>query len=547
MSVFYFLLQGSRRSIALIGLTGLVSGVCGAGLIALINFALHDTQTSSFVLGLGFLALMTGKILTGAFSQQFLFRLSQRTTLEMSVSLSRELAYSSLRRVECIGTPRIMAILADDVQALGAAIQSVPSFMANFALLAGCSVYLLLLSWKAFLMLLVPALFGFLIYRMMLAKTQVSLKIVREKRDTLYGHFRSLTEGVKELRINRTRRWDFLENHLSKTIEELKFHGQTAIRCYVWTDAINQVFFYSVLGLLLFGIPSLSRLPVATQTGYVFAIIYLMGPIWALIYALPSLQKGRIALEKIEEFRRSLSTDPGSASQRDDPILPWKTLQMQDIVFSYEDGDEGDSRQGFVLGPIDFQLSPGELVFVVGGNGCGKSTFVKLLCGLYKPRSGKILLDGRRMTDGEMESYRQYFSVVFSDFFLFDSLLGVWSASQESRVHQYLSLLQLDKKVSIREGRFSTIALSQGQRRRLALLGAYLEDRPIYVFDEWAADQDPAYKEVFYKSLLPELRRKGKGVVVITHDDRYFGLGDRVVKLDYGTVLEVSPNAAVLS
>jgi putative ATP-binding cassette transporter len=89
----------------------------------------------------------------------------------------------------------------------------------------------------------------------------------------------------------------------------------------------------------------------------------------------------------------------------------------------------------------------------------------------------------------------------------------------------------------VREGAFSTLALSQGQRKRLALLTAYLEDRPIYLFDEWAADQDPQFKEIFYHHLLPELRARNKTVLVITHDDRYYDVADRLIKLDYGKLV----------
>jgi putative ATP-binding cassette transporter len=88
--------------------------------------------------------------------------------------------------------------------------------------------------------------------------------------------------------------------------------------------------------------------------------------------------------------------------------------------------------------------------------------------------------------------------------------------------------------VQVKDGSFSSIALSQGQRKRLALLTAYLEDRSIYVFDEWASDQDPMFKQIFYTQLVPELKQRGKTILVISHDDHYFHLADRIVKLDSG-------------
>ena len=146
-------------------------------------------------------------------------------------------------------------------------------------------------------------------------------------------------------------------------------------------------------------------------------------------------------------------------------------------------------------------------------------------------------LDGIPIDDRLRESYRQLFSTVFADFYLFDRLVGIRLEDLDATAKMYLEKLQLDRKVAVRDGKLSTIALSQGQRKRLALLTAYLEDRPIYLFDEWAADQDPFFREVFYKQILPELKQRGKAVLVISHDDRYFHLADRLVKLDYGKIV----------
>jgi putative ATP-binding cassette transporter len=173
----------------------------------------------------------------------------------------------------------------------------------------------------------------------------------------------------------------------------------------------------------------------------------------------------------------------------------------------------------------------------VGGNGGGKSTFVKVLTGLYPPTVGAVRLNGTAIDDKNRDWYRQHFSAVFSDFYLFDDLLGLGGDDLDARAQQHLARLGLERKVRVERGRFSTTALSQGQRKRLALLTAFLEDRPIYVFDEWAADQDVHYREIFYRQILPELKALGKTVLVISHDDRYYHLGDRVLKLEYGKLV----------
>jgi putative ATP-binding cassette transporter len=203
-----------------------------------------------------------------------------------------------------------------------------------------------------------------------------------------------------------------------------------------------------------------------------------------------------------------------------------------------------DGEEGFTVGPLNLSLCQGDLVFIVGGNGSGKTTLAKLLVGLYAPETGSVHLDGQIINDDNRESYRQFFSVVHSDFYLFDRLLGLEASDLGTRAAEYLNRFYLSDKVKIVNNRLSTTELSYGQRKRLALLTAFLEDRPIYVFDEWAADQDPLFKKLFYYRFLPDLKARGKTVAVISHDDFYYNVADRVIKLDCGRIASEKINAA---
>lgn len=214
---------------------------------------------------------------------------------------------------------------------------------------------------------------------------------------------------------------------------------------------------------------------------------------------------------------------------------------MIDVTHSYrQDGGSVD----FELGPINLTFYPGELVFLIGGNGSGKTTFVKLLMGLYEPESGEIRVNNKPVTMDGRDDYRQQFSAVFYDFYLFERLFGIEATKVDAESQKYLDLLQLNHKLQVKNGHLSTVDLSQGQRKRVALLHAYLEDRPIYIFDEWAADQDPQFKRIFYYELVPELKSRGKTVIVISHDDRYYGLADRLIKLESGKVEYDQPVAS---
>jgi putative ATP-binding cassette transporter len=224
------------------------------------------------------------------------------------------------------------------------------------------------------------------------------------------------------------------------------------------------------------------------------------------------------------------------------PVARWQQIEFVDVTHAYR--REGRPH-GFVLGPFQLTLSPGEIIFVIGGNGSGKTTLAKLITGLYVPETGRVRLDGRSIVSENREGYRQLFSAVFDDAMVFDNLWGIAAEGRDQTAHEHLRRLQLDHLVSVSNGAFSTTALSRGQRKRLALLTAYLEDRLIYVFDEWAADQDPVFRKFFYLNLLPELKARGKTVVAITHDDRYFGTADRVIKLDEGKVVEIMRHESI--
>jgi putative ATP-binding cassette transporter len=538
MKLARFFLSTSRRTVGLIAVAGIITGLCSTGLLAVVNGTLNHRDGFPAALALGFFGLMLVKLVSSAYSRILQSRFAEDTLRALYERLSRSVATTPYRQLERIGIPRILALLTEDVPVLGFAIQNLPSLLINGVVLIACGAYLAWLSWPTFLGTLGLIAVGALVYRVFHAKAQQDIRRARNDRDALFRHFRALTEGIKELKLHRGRREAFFSEDIGETTNRLRLHNLAATKSYVIADLCSNAFFYSMIGLLLFALPLVVRLPFESLTGYIFAFLYLMSPMWAIIGNLPVLNRGEVALRKIEECCLSLvaPTDGEMCPACAEVTSPaWARLEMQGATFSYA---SRESRNGaFALGPIDFALHPREVVFVVGGNGSGKSTFAKLLTGLYSPQDGVIRLDDHPVSDGNREWYRQHFSAVFSDFYLFDNLLGLSAPDLDAHAREYLARLQLDRKIQITRGRLSSTALSQGQRKRLALLTAYLEDRPICVFDEWAADQDPSYKEVFYRHLLPDLRNRGKAVVVITHDDRYFHLGDRVIKLDYGKVV----------
>ena len=410
------------------------------------------------------------------------------------------------------------------------------TFTVNIAILLGGGVYLGFVSWKVLLFMSCFIVFGAIGYRWFIIGGFTHLNLAREEEDKLFGHFRALTEGIKELKLHRNRRGRFLAENIQTTTTNYSRHNVAAELRFILAHIWSHLLFFALIGLILFWLPRLGHISRDALLGYVVFTLYLMGPLAGALSSLSVFGRASISLQKIDGLGVSLATHTNEACSltRPERDVPFERLELVGVTHSYH-REEDDNH--FILGPIDLTFEPGEMVFLVGGNGSGKSTLAKIITGLYPPETGEIQLDGRPITDKNRDDYRQLFSAVFSDFYVFESLLGLEAANLDARARDYLAELHLDKKVKVSNGALSTTALSHGQRKRLALLTAYLEGRPFYVFDEWASDQDPQFKEIFYRQLLPELKTRGRTILVITHDDRYFHLADRVIKLDYGRLL----------
>jgi putative ATP-binding cassette transporter len=319
---------------------------------------------------------------------------------------------------------------------------------------------------------------------------------------------------------------------LTSTTTALRRHNTVGRTVYAAAGSWGELLFFVVLGLLLFVASRWIALDGDVQTGYVLAILYTMAPLQTIMMWAPHLAQARVALQRVDRLIGTLpSCEPNSADEeRGWPAA--RQIELRSVVHHYP---VQGSEEGFRLGPIDLTIRRGEILFLVGGNGSGKTTLGKLIAGLYAPEAGYVTVDGRAIGEDSREALRQQFSAVFADPYLLERLFGL-DGSSDAEANHWLRTLELDQVVRIVEGKFSTTDLSRGQRKRLALTTALLEDRPFFLFDEWAADQDPRFKHIFYTQLLPALRAEGKGVVAIMHDDRYLHVADRVIELEYGAI-----------
>jgi putative ATP-binding cassette transporter len=276
----------------------------------------------------------------------------------------------------------------------------------------------------------------------------------------------------------------------------------------------------------------------ASITKTVTALVFVIGACFGLVQTIPLLGAANAAANHVVQLEAGLQATIAVA-QIGAPQAPsrFHEIEMRNVVFRYIDRS---SDTVFQVGPVDFALQSGELVFITGGNGSGKSTFLKVLASLYKPDAGEITFDGIRLNEETREAYRQLITAVFVDYHLFQRLYGI-PEPDPAEVERLLALFRLEDKTRLNDREFDTLQLSTGQRKRLALIVSLLEKRPILLLDEWAADQDPEFRRKFYFDLLPALNRAGKTVVVITHDDRYLeelDLPARRLRMDEGRFVE---------
>ncbi|MFB2771450.1 cyclic peptide export ABC transporter [Pelatocladus sp. BLCC-F211] len=535
MNLFRLLLRTSALLLSLAVLAGILSGGCAAGLIALINATLNQNQPSTNTLVWSFAALCLVRLIANLASQVLLINLSEKAIFDLRMLLSRRILASPLRQLEQIGAYRLLATLTEDIGTISSTVLIIPFFCINIAVVIACLIYLGWLSTTVFIIGFCFLLVGIFSYLLPMIKAMSLLKLAREQEDRLFKHFCAITQGTKELKLHRERRLSFLREDLRTTALSSRHHNIVGMSVFAATGSWGQILFFVAIGLLLFTLPSITKIPPTILSAYALTIIYVMSPLEHIMGMLPNIIRVLVALKKVESLGLSLPNYSNETHSEQGLYSEnfWQYLELVNVTHTYYQERE---ETNFILGPINLKLHPGELIFLVGGNGSGKSTFAKLISGLYIPETGEIHLDGKLIDNHNREWYRQQFSVVFSDFYIFERLLGLESNNLDAQAQNYLVQLQLDHKVKVKDGVLSTTNLSQGQRKRLALLTSYLEDRPIYMFDEWASDQDPVFKEIFYTQLLPELKSRGKTVLVISHDDRYFHIADRIVKLEYGKV-----------
>ncbi|EPY07496.1 cyclic peptide transporter [Paenibacillus alvei TS-15] len=535
--VFCFPKRNNDKSFIPITVLSIVSGFGGSLIIVILNQAI---ASRNIVWSLYFLLAIFISVYGGRTVRIKLIELMNRMVYEKRTSLIGSILKAPFYKMEKMDKGNIRACLNNDTEMISQFATEVVSIITNSITLLGCFLYLGALNFYALLFTVSVILVAATLYFITSRSAGAFWMKNRDIQNQFYKYIDDLINGFKELSLRSSKRNDFKKDIFQscRDFYETRVRGEYK---FINVSMFGDLLFVVVVGTIVFLFPLLfSDIMTDHLVTYVFTFLYMSGQVTALLGSIPRLTMIKISwerlnntLKEIEQIEYTEDVEDTDCEKLNDMENEFIQLEFKDVSFQYDKGD----KQSFTVGPFNYVFQSGEIVFITGGNGSGKSTLANLITGLYIPDKGEITLNGSRIKNHDLS---EKFTTVFSDFYLFDKLYGIRHTDKNEEIQKYLKLLRMENKLSMEEGNFSTLMLSTGQKKRLALLISYLEDAPIFLFDEWAADQDPEFRKFFYDQLLPDLKKRGKCIIAITHDDAYFHVADKRIKLELGCI--VTPN-----
>lgn len=520
--------KNHKELMILLGFLSFLSGLGNFLIIFSINFAINTANSFKVLLffALGILLYVGGQRIV----RKNLIELTNQIIFAKRMEIIDRLLKTSYEDFEKIEGGRIQATLNNDTETVSRFVNIVVTGITSLATLICCFFYLGFISFYGLLLSLGVIFAIASIYYFAGVYANKMGERARDIENVFFKFIDDLVNGFKELSFYKKRKDEFRQD-LEASCDDYRITRGKANMAFANMFVIGELLFTVAIGAIAFIFPLVfDELEKATLTTYIFVLLYMTGPVHGILNTLPNLIEVNISWKRINQFVDELATYNQQEIGNIQSFVGELDLQLDGVEYQYTTADESV----FKVGPINYQMKSGEVVFVTGGNGSGKSTLAKLITGLYKPSQGAIKINGKEMDARELS---QYCSAIFSDFHLFEKLYGINCDLKHKEIQRYLGLLQMNHKVQVQDGKFNTIKLSTGQKKRLALLVSYLEDKPIYLFDEWAADQDPEFRKFFYDVLLKDLKSRGKCVIAITHDDFYFDQADKTIKMELGKTI----------
>ncbi|KZN68122.1 cyclic peptide export ABC transporter [Pseudoalteromonas luteoviolacea] len=518
--------------------TSTLFGLASVALVALINEIINSSAEARSEQFTYFAILAISGVILQLCSKIFAEQLTEQSQATVRNQVAEHVVNAEFNDVEAQGAGKIKSCLTEHSLRVSEFFQRLPGILTNAMIVLGSFAYMAWLDWRVFIFAVLTLVVGSIGYSLANATAFKKVTEAARVQDTLYSQFDSIYDGAKELKLHKSKRRIFVDQVIGDTIKLLRTRRVQGATIYHYAASWGGFSIFAFIGGALYFLSGQGNEATKVMSGFALLFLYMLTPLEVMLAAIPKAAAAKASANTITEMTSKMHL---IAQTPQTQLTTFDQIELKALSHGYY---HEQSDEVFALTPIDLTLKRGEIVYLVGGNGSGKTTFAKLLCGLYPANEGDLYVDEKHISAAQLDGYRQLFSAVFSDFHLFDRLLDCQDKVLQEKGNALIKKLNLHHKVAIKDGAFTTQKLSQGQRKRLALVVTYLEDRPFYIFDEWAADQDPVFKDVFYKELLPELSAKGKTIFVITHDDKYFHLADRLLRMENGCLTECTNHLA---
>jgi cyclic peptide transporter len=512
-----------------------ISGIANSAAMILISTSFFTPLAVKYLIyyiGLSiFISVLGQKIV-----RTKMINIANDIVFELRMKLINKMFGTRFQKFERIDSGRVYSTINNDTEAISNSAGLVVGLITNFITALAAFVYLSAISFFATLATLLFALLLGSFYIVVGKKARVLMEKMRDTQNVFMKLIEGLVQGFREISLHRNKKVQY-EEDVQESCDEYRRTRVSAFIKFVHATLISSSMFLTLLASICIVFPRVfPEMSTPRLISFIMILLYMLGPITGIMASFPNFIRIKVSWDRIKKFLAEIPTvkdidDYKEIKTRSHKGETVESIEVEELYFQYSGETDG---QGFALGPIDFKVRKGEILFLVGGNGSGKTTLAMLLTGLYHPDKGIIKINGLEMKEDDFLG--EYFSTVFGKFHLFKKLYNVDIEKKQEEIEKYLEILDLKDKVELKDGSFSTIDLSGGQRKRLALLQCYLEDCPIYLFDEVAADQDPEFRKFFYRDLLLRMKEQGKIVIAVTHDDHYFDVADRIIKLDMGKI-----------
>ncbi len=451
---------------------------------------------------------------------------------KVRIDILERIRFTELRFIESVGKGEIYNRLTEDTGVLFRTAPTLIMSIEGMVSFVSIFIYMMFISFKGAILMIILMGLAVVAYSIAAIPVKKKMMLSKHKEANLLDRLNDILAGFKEIKINQAKNEDLYKDYkaLAGEAEELKNEAMITLNDLF---LLVNVSFLCLIGVIVFLLPLVDVIDNEHVVSLSSSLLFLWGPMMMAISVMPQYLHVSVSIASIEKLNALIDNFELHIPDTVPEAPDFQSITLESLEFRYTE-QNGDIQ--FHMGPVDFSFKKGEVIYIIGGNGSGKSTLMKLLTGLYYPDNGTISINGRTVSREDLTSYRELFSTVFTDFYIFKKLYGLEDIDAD-KVNRLLRTMGLEKKTTYADKKFSDTSLSTGQRKRLAYISGLLEDKPVYVFDEWAADQDPEFRKRFYNRFINDMRTMGKTVIAVSHDDRYFDTADRIIKMAEGKIV----------